>query len=83
MTTSWVYKDVVVQGINLGGDPTWGYLGAMGTCLIFFVNREYSQHAARICYETADGKRIGFQMYSMFGGENILLTYLVYSPFAF
>ena len=35
--------------------------------LIFYCNREYATHAAHSVYESADGKRIGFQMYNMVG----------------
>lgn len=62
-----VYKDVIVQGIDLGGQPYWTALGYLGTVLIFYCNREYATHAAHSVYESADGKRIGFQMYNMVG----------------
>jgi hypothetical protein len=67
LSTCFLYKDVVHQGINFGGDPTWGYLGAVGTVVIFYATREYSNHAAYFVYETADGKRIGFQLHTMLG----------------
>ena len=62
-----VYKDVIIQGIDLGGQPYWTAFGYLGTGLIFYCNREYATHAAHSVYESADGKRIGFQMYNMVG----------------
>ena len=35
--------------------------------LVFYCNREYASHAAHLVYETADGRRIGFQMHNMMG----------------
>jgi len=67
LVNSYVYKDVVIQGIDLGGDPRWSIAGFMGTTLIFYCTREYSNHAALYAYESADGQRLGFQMYTMIG----------------
>ena len=63
----YMYKDVVHQGINFGGDPRWGFVGAAGTLLIFYATREYSSHAAYYVYETADGRRLGFQLHTILG----------------
>ena len=67
MSTCYLYKDVVHHGIAFGGDPSWGYIGIAGTVIIFYCTREYSQHAAYYAYETADGKRLGFQLHTMLG----------------
>ena len=67
MSTCYLYKDVVHHGIAFGGDPSWGYIGMAGTVIIFYCTREYSQHAAYYAYETADGKRLGFQLHTMLG----------------
>ena len=45
LATCAYYKDVVVQGLNLGGDPRWGFAGAFGTGLMFYVTQQYSHHA--------------------------------------
>ena len=31
----WYYKDVVVQGIELGGDPRWAAVGGVATGLMY------------------------------------------------
>jgi hypothetical protein len=35
----WWYQDVVVEGINLGGDPRWGYVGAFTGGLVFYSTK--------------------------------------------
>lgn len=67
LTSCAYYKDIVVQGINLGGDPRWGFLGAFGTGLMFYVTQQYSHHAVSKCYLTVDGERLGFQMHNIIG----------------
>ena len=67
LATCAYYKDVVMHGVNLGGDPRWGFAGAFGTGLMFYVTQQYSHHAVSKCYETADGERLGFQMHNVFG----------------
>lgn len=66
--SSWYYQGVVIQGIEMGGDPRWGMAGAFGTGLMFYFTREFAHHAARKAYETADGERIGFVMHNIMGG---------------
>ena len=67
LATCAYYKDVVVNGIDLGGDPRWGFVGAFGTGLMFYVSQQYSHHTVSSCYETTDGERLGFQMHNVFG----------------
>lgn len=62
-----IYKDVVIDGIAMGGDLRWPAFGALGTGLVFFLTNTYSRHAVRHAYESKDGMRVGFQMYTMFG----------------
>ena len=66
--SAWYYHDVVIQGIEMGGDPRWGMAGAFGTGLMTYFTKEFAHHAARKAYETADGKRIGFVMHNIIGG---------------
>lgn len=66
--SSYYYQGVVVEGIEMGGDPRWGMAGAFGTGLMFYFTREFAHHAARKAYETRDGKRIGFIMHNVMGG---------------
>lgn len=49
------------------GSPTWGYLGAVATGFIVYFGREYAHHCVYRGYESADGKRLGFQMYTVLG----------------
>lgn len=62
-----MYKDMVVQGINIAGDPMWGSFGAFATGFFLYFSRTFAHHSVFQCYETADHKRIGFQMHTMFG----------------
>lgn len=67
ITNCYLYKDVIIQGIDFGGDPRWGYAGAFGTGLIFYCNRTYAHNTVKRAYETSDGERLGFQMHNMLG----------------
>eukprot|EP01038_Epipyxis_sp_PR26KG_P013064 gene13064-17512_t len=62
-----MYKDVVVQGISLAGNPIWSYVGAGCTVAVFIFSRLYAHHCVYECYEIQDGTRLGFQLYTLFG----------------
>jgi len=62
-----LYKDVVIQGINLGGDPTWAYFGSIATGAIVYFSRTYAHHSVYQCYESQDRLRIGFQVHTILG----------------
>jgi len=62
-----INHDVVVQGIEIGGSLGWGMVGAFGTGAILFFSREYAHHAVSRSYLSDDGKRIGFQVYTVLG----------------
>jgi hypothetical protein len=62
-----VYKDVVIEGIALKGDPVWGAIGMVASVGLLWVTRRYAHQTAFQVYETADGKRLGFQMHDMVG----------------
>ena len=66
--SAYYYQGVVIQGIEMGGDPRWGMAGAFGTGLMMYFTKEFAHHAARRAYETSDGKRIGFVMHNIMGG---------------
>lgn len=66
--SAYYYQGVVIQGIEMGGDPRWGMAGAFGTGLMMYFTKEFAHHAARKAYETADGNRIGFVMHNILGG---------------
>mmetsp|Transcript_14766 Transcript_14766/g.33186 ORF Transcript_14766/g.33186 Transcript_14766/m.33186 type:complete len:275 (+) Transcript_14766:92-916(+) len=67
VVNSIVYKGVVVQGIDLGGDPMWSLVGSFATGLIVFFTRSYAHHSVYQAYESEDGGRIGFQMHTVLG----------------
>lgn len=67
IASAYLYKDVIISGINLGGDPIWGALGAFGTGLMCYGTRAYAHHSVYKAYETADGRRLGLQMYTILG----------------
>lgn len=62
-----LYRDVVIQGINLGGDPTWAYFGSIATGAIVYFSRTYAHHSIYQCYESQDSMRIGFQVHTILG----------------
>lgn len=74
LTTSFAYKDVVIQGVDLGGDPRWGYFGAFATGLIFYATRQFAHHTVRLAYESSDCQRIGFEMHNILGGDLYFLS---------
>jgi hypothetical protein len=45
----------------------WSYFGGVATICMFYVGRKYAHHSVHQAYESADGKRLGFQMLNMFG----------------
>lgn len=58
---------MIVEGINLAGDPFLAYFGTFATGFIAYFGRSYAHHSIYQCYETADSKRIGFQVHTIFG----------------
>lgn len=67
LATSVWWKGVVVNGVELGGDPMWAGFGFIGTGLMFFSTRQYAIHTTRRAYLSEDGQRLGFQMYNVHG----------------
>jgi len=63
----WWYQDVVVEGINLGGDPRWGYVGAFTGGLVFFSTKWLAHSLVYRAYLTEDNLRVGFQLYNIVG----------------
>lgn len=66
MVNFYVYKDVVVEGINLAGDPTWGYFGMFATGIMVYFARHFSHRMLYQVYISPDKRRIGFQFHNMF-----------------
>jgi hypothetical protein len=64
---SFFHQGEVVHGIELGMEPYWGYFGTFATALIAFLARSYAHGAIIQAYESADGKRLGFQLHNMMG----------------
>jgi succinate dehydrogenase hydrophobic anchor subunit len=62
-----MYDGVTIAGVDMGGDPRWGYFGFGVTVVIFAATRLYGHSAVRSSYVSADGQRLGFQMHTMFG----------------
>ncbi len=61
--------DVLMNGIPVAGELKWGYLGLVGTSVMYFMNIYMSRYTIRRVYYPASGdaNRIGFQMYNMLG----------------
>lgn len=62
-----IYKDIIVEGINLGGDPMWAFFGSFASGFFFYFTRTFANHSVYQCYESSDNKRIGFQMHTILG----------------
>jgi hypothetical protein len=55
-------------GFSLLGDtPQMGVIGALGTGVILGATYNYAHHYVWRAYESADGRRVGFQFYTMLG----------------
>ena len=63
----YAYKDVLLEGNSVVASPMFGVVGGFMTAVIAYTTREYARNAVCLCYETADGKRLGFQTHNMFG----------------
>lgn len=62
-----MYKDVVVDGLSLAGDPFWGIFGSLATGGIIYFTRTFAHSSIYQAYETEDHQRIGFQTHTLFG----------------
>ena len=51
----------------MGGDVRWPIVGAFGTAIMIACTRMYSRNCIRSAYLTEDGKRLGFQVHTIFG----------------
>lgn len=56
-----------MNGVDIGGDIRWPILGAVGTFIMGACTRMYSRNCIRSAYLTEDGKRLGFQVHTIFG----------------
>jgi hypothetical protein len=56
------------------GSPIWGYLGAVGTTLIFYLTNEIAKNTIRSCSLSGDCRLIYFGMYSITGSSGSVLT---------
>lgn len=57
------------------GSPVWGYLGAVGTALIFYFTNEIAKNTIRTCSLSSDRRFVYFGMYSIVGsrGQEIVV----------
>jgi hypothetical protein len=62
-----MYKDVLLEGNSVVASPMFGVVGGFMTVVIAYTTREYARNAVCLCYETADGKRLGFQTHNILG----------------
>ena len=79
----WYYEGVVIQGIQLGGDPRWGYVGAFTGGLVFYSTKWLAHSSVYRAYLTEDNLRVGFQLYNIIGkpGRKIECLVLSYRSF--
>jgi hypothetical protein len=66
LTISYAYKGVVMNGIEMGGDIKWPIIGMCGTAIMVVSTRLYSRNCVRQAYLTPDGRRLGFQVHTIF-----------------
>lgn len=66
LTISYAYKGVVMNGIEMGGDIKWPIIGMCGTAIMIVSTRLYSRNCVRQAYLTPDGRRLGFQVHTIF-----------------
>jgi hypothetical protein len=70
--SSYYYQDVVIQGIDMGGDVRWGAVGAFATGLMFYATKMFKDNACMVVYlaegKGTDADRLGFQMHNFLGG---------------
>ena len=67
LVNAFKYHGVVIDGIEMGGDPMWGYMGLGLSALITITTREFARHAVYKAYVSPDGFRLGFQMHNLLG----------------
>lgn len=58
---------MVVKGISLGGDPTWGVFGVVASTGLLFMSGHYAHQSVYRVYLTSNNQRIGFQVHTIFG----------------
>lgn len=58
---------MVVEGIDLAGDPTWGYVGCAATVGFLFFTRHFAHHTIHRAYLIEEGKRMRLQVHTMLG----------------
>lgn len=58
---------MVVEGINLAGDPMWGYIGSLFTGGIYFFTRYFAHHTIYQAHLLDRGKRMRIQVHNAFG----------------
>lgn len=74
LITNYIFFQGTMFGdIDLGGDPSWGYLGLAATGLFVYFTRHFAHHTVYQSYATLDGRRVGFQVHNLFGnpGESM------------
>lgn len=56
-----------MQGIDLAGDPMWGYVGSFCTGGFLFFTKYFANHTIYRAHLSNKGKRMGIQVHTMFG----------------
>lgn len=63
-----LYKDVIINGIEMGGNPLWSYVGLACTGLIGFATKTYAHNSILKVYQPKnDSLRLGFQFHNVLG----------------
>lgn len=61
--TNTFYKDVIIQGINMGGDIRWSLVGCFATGLMMYATRQYLESTVKSCLLSEDGNKIIFEFH--------------------
>lgn len=56
-----------MSGIDLAGDPLWGYVGCFATSGFLFFTRHFAHHTIGRAYLVEEGKRLRLQVHTMLG----------------
>lgn len=57
----------MIQGIDLAGDPMWGYVGCVATSGLLYFTRHFANHTINRASLFEEGKRLRLQVHTMLG----------------
>lgn len=67
LVNHYLYKGMVVAGIDLAGDPLWGYVGCLATTGFLLFTRHFAHHTVHRASLIDGGKQLRLQVHTMAG----------------